>query len=146
MRRALPAGTTLQWTGPNGFTSTQANVGIPNATTAASGTYTLTVTSASLGCSVSASVTVSVDGVPAAPTTFPVNNCGPGALTLVATGGVYIAGGIVPRLVQRLDRELFLAAFRNKGRLSSLLEKVPVHIITNPSVGLLGAAAAAGRL
>ena len=68
------------------------------------------------------------------------------ALTLVATGGVYIAGGIVPRLVQRLDRELFLAAFRNKGRLSSLLEKVPVRIITNPSVGLLGAAAAAGRL
>ena len=68
------------------------------------------------------------------------------ALTLVATGGVYIAGGIVPRLVQRLDPEMFLAAFRRKGRLSSLLEKVPVHIITNPSVGLLGAAAAAARL
>ncbi len=68
------------------------------------------------------------------------------ALTLVATGGVYIAGGIVPRLVQRLDPGMFLAAFRNKGRLSSLLEKVPVHIITNPSVGLLGAAAVAGRL
>jgi glucokinase len=68
------------------------------------------------------------------------------ALTLVATGGVYIAGGIVPRLVGRLDRGLFLSAFRNKGRLAPLLEKIPVHIITNPSVGLLGAAAVAGRL
>ncbi|HET9726413.1 MAG TPA: glucokinase [Gemmatimonadales bacterium] len=68
------------------------------------------------------------------------------ALTAVATGGVYIAGGIAPRLVNRLDRERFLAAFRNKGRLSPLLGKIPVHVIMNPSVGLIGAAAVAGRI
>jgi glucokinase len=68
------------------------------------------------------------------------------ALTMVATGGVYIAGGIAPRIAQQLDSGPFLTAFRNKGRLSSLVERVPVHVIMNPSVGMLGAAAFAGRM
>lgn len=67
------------------------------------------------------------------------------ALTIVATGGVYLAGGIAPRLVPHLDAERFLAAFRNKGRLSPLLARMPVHVIMNPNVGLLGAAAFVGR-
>ena len=67
------------------------------------------------------------------------------ALAIVATGGVYIAGGIAPRLAQRLDGGRFVTAFRNKGRLSAMLAKIPVHVIMNPSVGMLGAAAAAAR-
>ena len=68
------------------------------------------------------------------------------ALTVLATGGVYIAGGIAPRIAGRLDGSPFLTAFRNKGRMSSLLARIPVHVIMNPSVGLLGAAAVAGRM
>ena len=68
------------------------------------------------------------------------------ALTVVAKGGVYIAGGIAPRIVERLESGPFLTAFREKGRLSELLSRIPVHVITNPSVGLLGAAAVAARM
>jgi glucokinase len=67
-------------------------------------------------------------------------------LTVVASGGVYLAGGIAPRIVERLASGPFMAAFRNKGRLSELLARMPVHVILNPSVGLLGAAAVAGRM
>jgi len=68
------------------------------------------------------------------------------ALTVVATGGVYLAGGIAPRLAERLASGPCMAAFRNKGRLSELLSRIPVHVIVNPSAALLGAAAVAGRL
>ena len=67
------------------------------------------------------------------------------ALTVVATGGVYLAGGIAPRIVERLKDGPFLTAFRDKGRMSDLLSRIPVHVIMNPNVGLLGAAAVAGR-
>jgi glucokinase len=68
------------------------------------------------------------------------------ALTAVATGGVYLAGGIAPRLADRLKGGEFMAAFRDKGRLSELLARVPVHVVMNPKVGLLGSAAVAGRM
>jgi glucokinase len=68
------------------------------------------------------------------------------ALTVVATGGVYLAGGIAPRIVERLKSGPFLTAFRDKGRMSGLLSRIPVHVIMNPNVGLLGAAAVAGRM
>ncbi len=67
------------------------------------------------------------------------------ALTVLATGGVYLAGGIAPRIVERLGNGPFLTAFRDKGRMSELLSRIPVHVIMNPKVGLLGAAAVAGR-
>ena len=67
------------------------------------------------------------------------------ALTVVSTGGVYLAGGIAPRIIERLKGEEFLAAFRDKGRLSELVSRIPVYVITNPYVGLLGAAAVAAR-
>jgi glucokinase len=67
------------------------------------------------------------------------------ALTVLATGGVYLAGGIAPRIVERLRAGGFGAAFRDKGRLASFVARVPVHVIVNPDVGLLGAAAAAAR-
>ena len=68
------------------------------------------------------------------------------ALTVVATGGVYVAGGIAPRFVDRLKTGRFLAAFRDKGRMKDLLSRLPVHVITNPHVALLGAGAVAGRI
>ena len=68
------------------------------------------------------------------------------ALTVVATGGVYLGGGIAPRVVDRLRSGPFLTAFRDKGRMSELLSRIPVYVIMNAKVGLLGAAAVAGRL
>ncbi len=65
------------------------------------------------------------------------------ALTVFATGGLYVAGGIAPRIVAKLTDGNFVAAFRSKGRLSDLLARVPVKVIINGDVGLLGAAAAA---
>src|SRR5437868_12345760 len=68
------------------------------------------------------------------------------ALTVVSTGGVYLAGGIAPRIVERLKSGPFLTAFRDKGRLSELLARIPVQVIMNPNGALLGAAAVAGRM
>jgi glucokinase len=65
------------------------------------------------------------------------------ALTILALGGVYIAGGIAPRMVSKLRSGPFLPSFRDKGRLSPFVARVPVHVIMNPNVGLLGAAAVA---
>lgn len=62
------------------------------------------------------------------------------ALRVMATGGVYLAGGLPPRLLPWLRRGPFLAAFRRKGRLAELLERVPVHVVTDPAVALRGAA------
>ena len=65
------------------------------------------------------------------------------ALTVLATGGVYLAGGIAPRIITKLKDGTFMTAFRSKGRLSGLVARMPVHAIMSPDVGLLGAAAAA---
>lgn len=68
------------------------------------------------------------------------------ALTVLATGGVYVAGGIAPLIVSKLAEPRFLEAFRDKGRLAPVLARMPVHVIMNPKVGLLGAAAVAARI
>jgi glucokinase len=65
------------------------------------------------------------------------------ALTVLATGGVYLAGGIAPRIVAQLRSGPFLGSFRCKGRLSAFMAHLPVHVIMNPQVGLLGAGAVA---
>ena len=62
------------------------------------------------------------------------------ALKLYALGGVYLAGGIPPRILTALDGGRFMEAFRLKGRLSNLLVNVPVHVILDPEAGLSGAA------
>jgi len=67
------------------------------------------------------------------------------ALTVLATGGVYLAGGIAPRIVAKLGDGTFIRAFRNKGRMAELMERIPVHVIVSPDVGLLGAARAAAE-
>jgi glucokinase len=61
------------------------------------------------------------------------------ALKVLASGGVYLGGGIPPRILPALEKQ-FMEAFRRKGRMSDLLARVPVHVILNPKVALLGAA------
>lgn len=62
------------------------------------------------------------------------------ALKVLATSGVYLGGGIPPRILPLLKRDSFMEAFRYKGRFSDLLARVPVHVILNPKAALLGAA------
>jgi glucokinase len=62
------------------------------------------------------------------------------ALAFNATGGVYLGGGIAPRLVPELREGAFMRAFVGKGRLTPLLERIPVHVILNDRAALLGAA------
>ncbi|MDQ7859700.1 MAG: glucokinase [Armatimonadota bacterium] len=61
------------------------------------------------------------------------------ALKVLATGGVYLAGGMVTAIGPALDRG-FMRAFVRKDRYAGLLGRMPVHAITNPRVALLGAA------
>ena len=62
------------------------------------------------------------------------------ALKVMATGGVYLGGGIPPRILPALEEERFLEAFRSKGRHTDLMDRMPVHVILNPDIALLGAA------
>jgi len=62
------------------------------------------------------------------------------ALKVLATGGVYLGGGIPPRILPALEHERFMNAFRGKGRLSELLAAIPVDVILNPKAALFGAA------
>jgi glucokinase len=62
------------------------------------------------------------------------------ALTLKATGGVYVGGGIAPRIVDRMKDPIFMGAFLDKGRLRGMLERIPVRVILNDEAALLGAA------
>lgn len=65
------------------------------------------------------------------------------ALTALATGGVYMAGGIAPKILPSLQKGQFLSQFCAKGRMQVLLKSIPVYVITNQQAGLLGAALAA---
>ncbi len=67
------------------------------------------------------------------------------ALMALATGGLYIGGGIAPKLVDALPESGFMAAFTDKGRFSSLLSQMPVRVILEPKTALYGAAAHALR-
>ena len=62
------------------------------------------------------------------------------ALKLMATGGVYVGGGIAPKIIQKLRDSTFMKAFVSKGRMRSLLEATPVRVILNNNTALLGAA------
>lgn len=69
------------------------------------------------------------------------------ALKLLPYGGLYLAGGIAAKILPLIKEEnRFLNAFKHKGRMSPLLERIPVHIVLNPQVGLQGAAVCASRL
>ena len=62
----------------------------------------------------------------------------------LATGGVYIGGGIAPKILPALESGLFIEAFRDKDPMTDLLRTLPVTVILNPAAGLLGAAVRAG--
>ncbi|MDZ8104300.1 MAG: glucokinase [Nostoc sp. DedQUE12a] len=68
------------------------------------------------------------------------------ALKLLPYGGLYIAGGIAPKILPLIQNSDFLFNFTQKGRMRSLLEEIPVYIILNSQVGLIGAALCAARL
>jgi len=62
------------------------------------------------------------------------------ALKVMATGGIYLGGGIPPKILSALEDGSFMQAFGRKGRLSPLLASIPVRVIMNPKCALLGAA------
>lgn len=66
------------------------------------------------------------------------------ALKWMATGGVYLAGGIAPRLAERLLPDL-IDAFLDKGRMRAVLERMPVWLVTDPYLALRGAALYSAR-
>ncbi len=66
------------------------------------------------------------------------------ALKIMATGGVFVGGGIAPRIASRMGEGRFVKAFLAKGRMQRVLEKMPVRVILNDRTALLGAARAAG--
>lgn len=62
------------------------------------------------------------------------------ALKMLALGGLYIGGGIAPKMLPKMQSDIFLKAFTHKGRLSPLLESTPVYVILNDKTALQGAA------
>ena len=62
------------------------------------------------------------------------------ALKAMATGGLFLAGGISPKILPKLTGPLFMEAFLDKGRMRPLMEGIPVQVVTNEKAGLLGAA------
>ncbi len=67
------------------------------------------------------------------------------ALKMMATGGVFVGGGIAPRIADRLAAGGFIAAFQAKGRMRPLMETMPVQVVLNDRTALLGAAWHAAR-
>jgi glucokinase len=61
------------------------------------------------------------------------------ALKVLATGGVYVGGGIAPKIIRKLSSTAFMKAFSAKGRVGSVLKDIPVRVITNDKTALLGA-------
>ena len=60
----------------------------------------------------------------------------------IARGGVFIAGGIAPRIIDILEKSPFRERFEAKGRLSGYTEAIPTHVILHPHTALIGAAVA----
>ena len=63
------------------------------------------------------------------------------ALKVLSVGGMYVGGGIAPRILEKLKDGTFMKAFTDKGRLSQLLINTPVRIILESRAALMGAAA-----
>jgi glucokinase len=64
----------------------------------------------------------------------------------VATAGVYVGGGIAPKILPALETGSFMEAFRDKEPMAHLVATIPVSIILNPEAGLLGAAVHAQQI
>ena len=68
------------------------------------------------------------------------------ALKMMATGGVYVGGGVAPKIIEKLKGPAFMASFTGKGRMKALMEAIPVRVIMNDQTALLGAGCYAARL
>jgi len=68
------------------------------------------------------------------------------ALQVMAVGGVYVGGGIAPKIIWKLKDGTFMKAFKDKGRLSRIVAQIPVKVIMNERTALLGAASRATSL
>jgi glucokinase len=68
------------------------------------------------------------------------------ALKVMATGGVYVGGGIAPKISQKLADGTFMGAFRDKGRMAFLMDLMPVRVILKETTALNGAGYCAARL
>lgn len=68
--------------------------------------------------------------------------CSNAALTFMASGGIYLAGGIIPKILPLLDRSTFEEAFLQKGRFSQWLQQIPVYVILDEMAPSMGAALA----
>jgi glucokinase len=68
------------------------------------------------------------------------------ALRGVATAGVYVGGGIAPKILPLMKRGDFIDAFRSKPPMDDLLSRIPVNVILNQEAGLLGAAVYANEM
>ena len=62
------------------------------------------------------------------------------ALKIFATGGIYLGGGIAPKLAKRMESSPFLERFDGKGRMRGLVEQIPIRVVLNDSAALQGAA------
>jgi len=62
------------------------------------------------------------------------------ALTVLATGGIFLGGGIPGRILPQLQKGPFMRFFRDKGRFSEMMGRIPVHVIFNPKAALYGTA------
>jgi glucokinase len=67
-------------------------------------------------------------------------------LTLLTTSGVYLGGGIPPKIYKKLMEGITVASYLNKGRLSYLVEKTPLYIVRDDYAALLGAASIAEKM
>jgi glucokinase len=67
-------------------------------------------------------------------------------LKFMATGGVYVAGGIAPKIRAKLTDGTFMAAFRDKGRMTALMDAMPVRVVLKETTALQGAGLCAARL
>jgi glucokinase len=66
--------------------------------------------------------------------------CGNAGLKYMASGGVYLGGGIPPKILPKLKTPVFMGAYLAKGRMRPLLEAMPIRIILDDQAGLIGAA------
>ena len=62
------------------------------------------------------------------------------ALKALALGGIYLGGGIAPKIIEKLKDGTFMNAFTSKGRLSNIVSNIPVKVILNDKTALIGAA------
>ena len=69
--------------------------------------------------------------------------CGNIGLSTLCYGGLYIAGGIAPKILPIIQKGDFIRKFKDKGRMSNLLDAIPLFLITDPDIGLKGSCWAA---